>query len=622
MTDGDATKSPREGEKMFQGIGVSPGIARATVRVHGERFAEPLSRTIALDGAGDEATLLDAALDRTRAEISSLRDQIDHEAGAEQGMVFEAHLMMLDDRAVLDEVRRKVAEENEPADGAYYKVIRRYLDAIRSVEDPYLRERAVDIEDVARRVMRNIELLRADADGGETRSADGSPLRGDEDGESGSDDAGSSDGSEAAAQHVLVAHDLTPSDTASMDRRRVMGFATEVGSPTSHTAILSRSLGIPAVVGAHGLLAALRNGDDLLIDGYSGTVILTPSDQTLYEYDQLQEEKRALREELQQLAESDTRTADGRRITLSGNVEFLDELDALRATGAEGVGLYRTEFFYVSEEELRSEERQAEIYSEVARKVAPHEVIIRTLDVGGDKLMPELHREPEPNPFLGWRGIRVSLAEPELFKNQLRAILRASAAGSVGIMYPFISSVGEVLQANQLLEEAKAELRALEVDYDEDIQVGAMIEIPSAALLADAIAAEVNFLSIGTNDLVQYTLAVDRVNDRVTSCFQPANPAVIQLMRRTIEAAHRNDIWAGVCGEVAGDLRFTPLMVGMEVDELSVGVNQLLGVRRAISRLDTDACRDLVAKVLECSRTADVEKLCVAMAEEAYPELL
>ena len=622
MTDGDATKGPKEGEKTFQGIGVSPGIARATVRVHGERFAEPLSRTVAAGGAADEEELLDRALEKTRAELSSLRDQIDQEAGADQGMVFEAHLMILEDRTVLDEVRRRVAEESEAADSAYFKVIRRYLDSIRKIEDPYLKERAVDIEDVARRVMGNIELVRREAQGGDSRGTDGSPVRREE-GDSMEGDATAGEvADEAVTQHVLVAHDLTPSDTASMDRRRILGFATEVGSPTSHTAILSRSLGIPAVVGAHGLLAELRNGDDLLIDGYSGTVIRSPSDQTLYQYDQLEQEKDALRDELQQLSKSDTRTADGRRITLSGNVEFLDELEGLRATGAEGVGLYRTEFFYVSEEELRSEDRQAEIYSEVAREVAPHEVIIRTLDVGGDKLMPELHREPEPNPFLGWRGIRVSLAEPELFKNQLRAVLRASAAGSVGIMYPFISSVGEVLQANALLEEAKAELRSQEIDYDEDIQVGAMIEIPSAALLADAIAAEVNFLSIGTNDLVQYTLAVDRVNERVANCFQPANPAVIQLMRRTIEAAHRNDIWAGVCGEVAGDLRLTPLMVGMEVDELSVGVNQLLGVRRAISRLNTDACKDLVEKVLECRRTLEVEKLCMAMAEEAYPELL
>jgi phosphotransferase system enzyme I (PtsI) len=622
MTEGETTRTPRKGEKLFQGIGVSPGIARAKVRVHGEQFAAPLSRTVGVDDAEAETNLLNLALDRTRLELTELKDQIDREAGREQGMVFEAHLMMLDDRTVLDEVRSRLSDENESADSAYYQVIRRYLDSLRNIADPYLRERAVDIEDVARRVMRNIEIVRVESRGAISKGADGSPLRDSPGGETPADVEDATERDKNSTQYVLVSHDLTPSDTASMDRQRVMGFATEVGSPTSHTAILSRSLGIPAVVGAHGLLAELRNGDDLLIDGYSGTVILSPNDQTLYEYDKLEQSKVALRDDLQKLAASDTRTADGRRITLSGNVEFIDELEALRATGAEGVGLYRTEFFYVSEEELRSEDRQAEIYSEVARQVSPHEVIIRTLDVGGDKLMPELHQDPEPNPFLGWRGIRVSLAEPELFKNQLRAILRASAAGSVGIMYPFISSVGEVLQANELLEEAKAELRAKEIDYDEDIQVGAMIEIPSAALLADAIAAEVNFLSIGTNDLVQYTLAVDRVNERVANCYQPANPAVIHLMRQTIEAAHRADIWAGVCGEVAGDLLMTPLMVGMEVDELSVGVNQLLGVRRAISRLDTEACRQLLGEVMECSRTADVEKLCSAMARENYPELL
>lgn len=464
----------------------------------------------------------------------------------------------------------------------------------------------MDIEDVARRVLRNL-----------------SAARGIEVGSKGTGEAlsGQGDASQEGLR-VLVAHDLTPSDTATMNRNEVKGFATEMGSPTSHTAILSRSLGIPAVVSVHGLLDELSNGDDLLIDGYSGQVILSPSEQTLYEYDQLVEEKDALREDLQSLADSDTVTADGRRITLSANIEFLHETDEIMAKGAEGVGLYRTEFFYVSESEMRSEERQAEIYSKVAVAVEPHDVIIRTLDVGGDKLMPELHSEPEPNPFLGWRGIRVSLAEPELFKNQLRAILRASAVGRVGVMYPFISSADEVIAANKLLEEAKSELRAREFDYDEDIQIGAMIEIPSAAVMADAIAAEVDFLSIGTNDLVQYTMAVDRINERVANCYQPAHPAVIRLMKMTVDAAHRNDIWAGLCGEVAGDLLLTPLMVGMEVDELSVGVNQLLPVRRAISRLDTKECRKLVDAVLQCSQTNEVERLCGEMAQAAYPELL
>jgi len=598
-------------QRIFQGVGVSPGIARASVIIQDERFVAPAMREIADAAVEEELEILDVALGLTRTELADMRDRLEGEIGSENASLFEAHLMLLDDATVLDEVRRRVVEEHESSDRVYFEVIQRYVDTLREIADPYLRERAVDIEDVARRVLRNLSAARSMGSGLGGGKANGYGST-----------AGNVGSGEAGGLRVLVAHDLTPSDTATMNRGEVKGFATELGSPTSHTAILSRSLGIPAVVGVHGLLDELSNGDDLLIDGYSGQVILSPTEQTLYEYDQLVLEKDALRDELQTLAESDTKTADGRRITLSANIEFLHETEEIMSKGAEGVGLYRTEFFYVSESEMRSEDRQAEIYSKVAVAIEPHEVIIRTLDVGGDKLMPELHREPEPNPFLGWRGIRVSLAEPALFKEQLRAILRASALGRVGIMYPFISSVDEVIEANKLLEEAKAELRAREVDYDEDIQIGAMIEIPSAAVMADAIAAEVNFLSIGTNDLVQYTMAVDRINERVANCYQPANPAVIRLMKMTVDAAHRNDIWAGVCGEVAGDLLLTPLMVGMEVDELSVGVNQLLPIRRAVSRLDTKECRELVEAVLQCSQTSEVESLCSEMAQAAYPELL
>lgn len=596
-------------QRSFQGIGVSPGVARAAVVIRDERFVAPAMRQIADDAIEAELEILDIALGLTRSELAEIRDRLKNEIGSDNASLFEAHLMLLEDATVLDEVRRRVIEEGESADRVYFQVIRRYVDTLRDIADPYLRERAVDIEDVARRVLRNLSAARSM--GGASAGAAG---RGGDLAKNGTTDS--------ANLHVLIAHDLTPSDTAMMDRGEVKGFATEIGSPTSHTAILSSSLGIPAVVGVHGLLDELNNGDDLLIDGYSGRVILRPNEQTLREYDELVLKKDALREELQALAGSDTRTADGRRITLSANIEFLHETDEVMAKGAEGVGLFRTEFFYVSESEMRSEDRQAEIYSKVAMAIEPHEVIIRTLDVGGDKLMPGLHRDPEPNPFLGWRGIRVSLAEPALFKDQLRAILRASALGRVGIMYPFISSVDEVIEANQLLEEAKAELRARELDYDEDIQIGAMIEIPSAAVMADEIAAEVNFLSIGTNDLSQYTMAVDRINERVANCYQPANPAVIRLMKMTVDAAHRNDIWVGVCGEVAGDLRLTPLMVGMEVDELSVGVNQLLPIRRAVSRLDTKVCRELVDAVLQCSHTSEVKALCGEMAEAAYPELL
>ncbi|MCB1086531.1 MAG: phosphoenolpyruvate--protein phosphotransferase, partial [Verrucomicrobiae bacterium] len=354
----------------------------------------------------------------------------------------------------------------------------------------------------------------------------------------------------------------------------------------------------------------------------NGLVILYPTEETLQEYEALRKRERQLQKKLNKLRDAVTATADGRRITLSANIEFVEEIPVVKEQGAEGVGLYRTEFFYLNEADLRTEDRQAENYTVAASSLAPHGVIIRTLDLGGDKLWPERFEEPEPNPFLGWRGIRVSLARPEIFKAQLRAILRASAHGEVGVMFPFLSCLEELRGAIRLLDEAKLELDRAGVAFDPDLEVGAMIEIPSAALIADAFAAEVDFFSIGSNDLIQYTTAVDRINERVADLYQPTHPAVIRLIRDIIEAAHRHQIWAGVCGEIAGDVLMTPLLVGAKVDELSVGAAQILRVRRAVSQLDTAECADFLSNALKISDAESIRNLCREVAEARYPELL
>ncbi len=584
-------------EIRLKGIGVSPGIAIAPLQLTGSRFEEPETRLIAADAVAREKERLQASLTATREQIRNLQREIDDSAGSDHASIFDAHLLVLDDATVIDEVMRTIEGRQVNAESAYYGIINRYLESLRKIADPYLRERAIDIEDVARRVLKNLRWPGGEAGRG-IKAID------------------------FEKPSVIAAHDLTPSDTVALNRDRVLAFATEAGSPTSHTAIMARSLAIPAVVAIRDLLSHVHPGVQTLIDGYHGLLILNPSAETLEEYEALRQREGQLLKKLEKLRSAETATADGRRITLSANIEFIEELPLVKEQGAEGVGLYRTEFFYLNETELRSEDRQAENYTRAAEELQPHGVIIRTLDIGGDKLWPEHFEEPEPNPFLGWRGIRVSLARPEIFKAQLRAILRASARGKVGLMYPFLSCVEEVRRANELLDEAKLELDHAGVAFDPDIEVGAMIEIPSAALLADAFATEVDFFSIGTNDLIQYTTAVDRINERVADLYQPTHPAVIRLICDIVAAAHRHQIWAGICGEIAGDVLLTPLLIGAQVDELSVGAAQILRVRRAVSQLDSGDCGEFLQEALKRREASDILEMCREVAAEKYPELI
>lgn len=582
-------------ETRLQGIGVSPGIAIGPAERLGKTLEEPENLAIDKGKVPAEKDRLSRALGTTREQILALQGEIESSEGESHSAIFDAHLLILEDSAVINEVMRITDTQLISIEWAYYSVVKRYIDSLRKIADPYLRERAVDIEDVAKRVLRN---LRTEAGDG----SDARPLQ--------------------PATRILLAHDFTPSDTVSLDRTRVLGFATEIGSPTSHTAIMARSLNIPAVVALHDIPGTFSAGDTVLIDGYHGLVILNPTEATIAEYASILEREKSVLTDLEALKNEETLTADGRKIILSANIEFVEELEGVTDRGAEGVGLYRTEFFYLSRKELRSEENQTANYRKVAEATAPHGVIIRTLDIGGDKLRPELFENPEPNPFLGWRGIRLSLDEVEEFRLQLRAILRASAYGKVRIMFPFISTLEELQGARVQLEMAKEELKAQRIAYDDKIEVGAMIEIPSAVMIADHLAREVDFFSIGTNDLVQYTTAVDRINDRVAHLYQPYHPAVIAMIRETVEAAHRNGIWCGICGEVASDILMAPIWIGLGVDELSVGAAQLLRARRAISRLDSTVCREMTERLRTCGTSASVRAQCLEIASEAYPELL
>lgn len=582
-------------EQRFQGIGVSPGIARGVAVVNVTTFEEPETYPIPESRFESERNRLERALAETQRQIVSLQNQVRGAAGADNASIFDSHLLVLEDQAVLTQVYATMEDEKINIESAFYKVCHQYMESLRMIPDPYLRERAVDIQDVARRVLRNLRP------GDHTEAP-----------------------AEAAAshQHILFAHDLTPSDTAAMDRKLVLGFATEAGSQTSHTAIMARSLDLPAIVGLHDISQHVHTGDEVLLDGYTGIVIVRPSQETIQHYESVLVQKGELKDSLQQLVDLPAETEDEFRLTLSANIEFAREVENGKRVGAEGVGLYRTEFFYINQVLLPEEDALAEDYGKVARESAPHGVIIRTLDAGGDKIPGATHLEPEPNPFLGWRGIRVCLKQTDLFQTQLRAILRASAEGSVSIMFPFISSIDELRAAKEQVEIAKKSLREEGIAFDENTQVGVMIEVPSAVIIADELARECDFFSVGTNDLVQYTLAVDRVNERVASLYQPHNPAVVRLLKQSADAAHRAGIWIGVCGEMAGDILATPLLVGMGITELSVGASQLLAVRRAIRSLKKSDCTALVEEVSTLVETGEILRRCRKLAEASYPELL
>jgi phosphoenolpyruvate-protein phosphotransferase (PTS system enzyme I) len=456
------------------------------------------------------------------------------------------------------------------------------------VDDPYLRERYLDLKDVTQRVMRHLR--------GEQRAelTFSEPV-------------------------IIVARDLTPSDTVSLDREMVAGFAMEVGSVNSHAAIIARSLGVPAVVRMPGLIDELISGERVVLDGDEGLLIQRPQQETLARYRQIEAQDEAQEDLLQAKAHQPATTLDGRTLRVGANAEFVDELEWICTSGAEEIGLFRTEFIYLDDPDI-SEEALTELYTQVVKRMEGKQVIFRTLDLGGDKLDPMLAAEPEPNPFLGWRGIRVSLGRPDFFKRQLRALLRASCHGPIGIMFPMVASVEEVIAAKLMVTECRAELADLPLP--EKIDIGAMIEIPSAATTADLIAPEVDFFSLGTNDLIQYTLAVDRLNDRVADLYQATHPGVLRLIKQVVDAGREHRVRVAICGEMGGDIELTPLLVGLGLDELSVAYGQVPRVKQAVRSLRFSDCEALAKEALRSGRAADILERCRELAMRSYPDLL
>ena len=579
-------------ERVFRGVPVSAGVCRGKVLVLGRANSSIPKHELAVASVPEEISRLERALVQTRHDILEVQKKVSASMGAAEGGIFDAHLLVLEDRTLLDEVIRNIEGKKVNAEYAFHVVAEKYASALAAIEDDYLRERAADMRDVTSRILNNMM--------GRKEEVDLKKLK---------------------EPCIIISYDLSPSTTAQLDRKTVLGFATDMGGKTSHTAIMARSLRIPAVVGLKSASHELETGQYALLDGFNGVIIINPSDQTLFEYGQIIRKQVSLEEKLRDIQTKPAVTLDGQRITLSANVELAADAEHVKSCGAEGVGLFRTEFLFINRQSLPDEEEQFQAYDEVAAALKPAPVIIRTLDLGGDKFMSHLDVPPEMNPFLGWRAIRYCLQERDVFRAQLRAILRASLHGNVKVMYPMISGLEELNQANAMVEECKAALRSEKIPFDENIEIGAMIEIPSAVIVADSLAKRLKFFSLGTNDLIQYTLAVDRMNEKVAHLYEPTHPAVLRLIKATVDSAHKHNIWTGVCGEMAGDPALTPLLLGLGVDELSATPSLVPPVKYLIRRLKAEDTRELAEFALNCESASEILSRSLALARKAAPSL-
>ena len=580
------------GERVYKGIAVSAGICHGRVLVLHQAAVEIPRYEVAESGLAAQVERLQQALVETRQQIHEVQQQVSTALNAKDASIFDAHLLVLEDPTLIDSVTNSIYQKKINVEAAFHEFAERYQQTLSAINDPYLQERASDMRDVTSRILDN--LL------GRRPRHDPQPL---------------------LEPCILIAEDMPPSDVALLNRKNTLGFATDMGSKTSHSAIMARSLQLPAVVGLQTATRKIQSGETALLDGYSGLVIVNPSQQTLFEYGQLARRRVSLEEKLHELQFLPAVTLDGKQIVLSANIEQIGDLEAVKFHGAEGVGLFRTEYLFINRESLPTEEEQYQVYHRLAAELKPQPVIIRTLDLGGDKFLSHLKLPVEMNPFLGWRAIRFCLQEREIFRAQLRAILRASTEANVKLMYPMISGLGELEQASALLEEYKAELRAEGIPFDANIRAGAMIEIPSAAVAADALAKRCQFFSLGTNDLIQYSLAVDRLNEKIAHLYEPTHPAVIRLIKWTADAAHRAGIWCGLCGEMASDPALTPLLLGLGVDELSTAPSLVPQVKFLIRRLRMQDAKELADFALNCESGKEILDRSQALAKAAAPGL-
>ncbi len=569
-------------EFTVQGIAASQGIAYGQAFLYIQSDVQVPTYLVDPAKRMEEIARFENALVVTRQQIQKIQSEVERNLGSDEARIFDAHLMVLEDQALISETIRDFETTGRNVESCFDKVARRYIKAFDEIDDEYLRERAGDVRDVAQRVLNN--LLGQSAQ----------------------------NLSQLIDKRIIVANDVSPSDAAGIDRSQALGIVTDSGSRTSHAVIVARSMKIPAVVGVRELTRRVKNGDWMIVDGYEGAVIVNPSEQTLFRYGQIRLQKKSLEQRLMDAVKQPSVTLDGVAVPLRANIEKSDETELVTKYAAEGVGLFRSEFLYLSASAIPSEEVQFEAYRQVVQALAPAPVTIRTLDLGGDKPMagaPDLFPK-EANPFLGFRAIRFCLEHVDLFKAQLRAVLRASAFGKVHLMYPMISGRDELARANAVLDECKADLRQRNIPFDTKLSVGSMIEIPSAAFTADLLAKDCDFFSIGTNDLIQYMLAIDRVNDRIAHLYEPTHPAIIRLIKQVVDDAHRAKIKVSVCGEMAGDPLFAPLLLGLGVDELSMTPPLLPAVKYLVRGMKMSEARQLATEALTLSSAKHIHAKC------------
>lgn len=564
--------------KLIKGIAASDGvaIAKAYLLVEPDLTFDKNEKVTDVEG---EVAKFNSAIEASKVELTKIRNNAEVQLGADKAAIFDAHLLVLDDPELIQPIQDKIKNENANAATALTDVTTQFVTIFESMDNEYMKERAADIRDVSKRVL--LHILGVELP---------NPSMIDE-------------------SVVIVGNDLTPSDTAQLNKEFVQGFATNIGGRTSHSAIMSRSLEIPAIVGTKSITQEVKQGDMIIVDGLNGDVIVNPTEDELIAYQDKRERYFADKKELQKLRDADTVTVDGVHAELAANIGTPNDLPGVIENGAQGIGLYRTEFLYMGRDQMPTEEEQFEAYKEVLEAMGGKRVVVRTLDIGGDKELSYLNLPEEMNPFLGYRAIRLCLAQQDIFRPQLRALLRASVYGKLNIMFPMVATINEFREAKAILLEEKENLKNEGHDISDDIELGIMVEIPATAALADVFAKEVDFFSIGTNDLIQYTLAADRMSERVSYLYQPYNPSILRLVKQVIEASHKEGKWTGMCGEMAGDETAIPLLLGLGLDEFSMSATSILKARRQINGLSKNEMTELANRAVDCATQEEVIEL-------------
>ncbi len=578
-------------EIVLKGIPAAPGIAMGQAFLLDQQDFIVTERQILPEEVTIEIARFEEAVSHTKYEIQGVKDKIIAQVGGLDAQIFDAHLLVLEDCMLIDEVKKRIRDNKCGAECAFSFVLHRYVSIFDKIQDEYIKERSSDVTDVGRRVLKHLM--------GESRLHDFESLQG---------------------EIIIVAHDISPSDAVTMYSKKILSFLTDVGGRTAHTAIIAKSLGVPAVLGLKDATLRVSNQDFLIVDGRKGVVIINPSDSTKRLYSKEKEKIAQYEGAILNTRDVPAETVDGHHLGLMANFEIRGEIPGVKKYGAEGIGLYRTEFFYMNRMDLPTEEEQYQDYKKIAEEMNPHMVIIRTLDLGGDKFLSSIQLPKEMAPFLGSRAIRLCLEEPEIFRTQLRAILRASAHGNVGMMYPMIAGPGELRAANGILKGVKQRLREKGVPFNENMPVGVMIEVPAAVMTAELLAKEASFFSIGTNDLIQYSLAVDRTNEKMAQFYEPAHPGVLRLIRRTINAAHDAGIKVSVCGEMASDPTLAMILMGLGVDSLSMSPSSIPQIKRAVRSLKFASIEEFAKQALRLSTGQEVEEYMINEIQKIVPD--